>query len=319
MGPLIQVLYSSLEVSDLMHYLKNKLADNLAHVRLSGGILEVYNDTASGQALVDAWDEGHFKRGDVALQFSIDSTQLCADRPSEAWFFIWVIHNLPLNMLYKKAYLIPGAIVPGLKKPWDINSFMFPLLYHIAILQCKGLTLYDVFLGTLIQYCPLVVFRMADSPDSAFMSRMVGHSGCVGCCLYCNMPTRHCAGDSQYYPAMNHLDNYHIDGSSHLDISDEDFEMFREGLPGKYRVNLDCLLAVNTQADFKTLCLALGLCKQTIFSSLPCQPLPVLSFFTMDIMHLSILNDPDPFIKLFTRKLDVYEPDDRVDWDWAIF
>jgi hypothetical protein len=39
----------------------------------------------------------------------------------------------------------------------------------------------------------------------------------------------------------------------------------------------------------------------------------------MDIMHLSVLNDPDLFIKLFTGKLDVYEPDDRADWDWAIF
>jgi hypothetical protein len=36
-------------------------------------------------------------------------------------------------------------------------------------------------------------------------------------------------------------------------------------------------------------------------------------------MHLSVLNDPNLFIKLFTGKLNVYEPDDRDDWDWAIF
>jgi hypothetical protein len=65
--------------------------------------------------------------------------------------------------------------------------------------------------------------------------------------------------------------------------------------------------------------LNLGLCKQTIFSGLPCQPLPVPSLFTMDLMHLSVLNNPDLFIKLFTGKLDVYEPDDRASWDWAIF
>jgi hypothetical protein len=39
----------------------------------------------------------------------------------------------------------------------------------------------------------------------------------------------------------------------------------------------------------------------------------------MDIMHLSVLNNPDLFIKLFTGKLDFYEPDDRASWDWAIF
>ena len=133
------------------------------------------------------------------------------------------------------------------------------------------------------------------------------------------MPSRHRTGDSHYYPAMNLPDNYNVDGCSHPDISDEDLESFREGLPGKYRQNLDCLLTASTQADFKTLRLAVGLCKQTIFSGLPCQPLPVPSLFTLDIMHLSVLNDPNLFIKLFTGKLNVYEPDDRADWDWAIF
>ena len=56
-----------------------------------------------------------------------------------------------------------------------------------------------------------------------------------------------------------------------------------------------------------------------LYSGLPCQPLPDLSLFTMDIMHLSILDDPDLFIKLLTGKLNVYEPDNRAEWDWAIF
>ena len=319
MGPVIQAMYGSQEVADSMHYLERRLADNLDRSKLSGGMLDIYDDTASGQALIDAWDEGHIKRGDVVLQFSIDGAQLRADRPSEAWFFIWVIHNLPPSMRYKKAFVIPGAIVPGPKKPWDIDSFMFPSLYHIAALQREGLTLYDVSLGSVIRSRLLVVFRTADSPGSAFMSGMVGHSGRVGCRLYCDMPSRHRSGDSHYYPAMNLPENYDVDGCGHPDVSDDDLEMFREGLPEKYAQNLDCLLTANTQTDFKTLRLALGLCKQTIFSGLPCQPLPVPSLFTMDIMHLSVLNDPDLFIKLFTGKLDVYEPDDRADWDWAIF
>ena len=196
---------------------------------------------------------------------------------------------------------------------------MFPLLYHITTLQHEGLNVYDTLMGTIVRSRLLVVFGTADSPGSAFMSGMVSHSGRVGCCLYCNMPSRHRAGDSHYYLAMNRPENYDIDGSSHPDVSDEDLESFREGLPEKYKENLSYLLAANTLTDFKALCLALGLSKQTIFSSLPCQPLLVLSLFTMDIMHLSVLNDPDLFIKLLTGKLDVYEPNDRADWDWAIF
>jgi hypothetical protein len=320
MGPVIQAMYGSREVAESMHYLERKLAANVTSARLGGGMLDFYDNTASGQALLDAWTEGRIKRGNIALQFSIDGAQLRADRPSEAWFFIWVIHNLPPNMRYKKAFVIPGAIVPGPGKPWDIDSFMFPSLYHISALQREGLIVYDASLGTLVQSRPLVIFGTADSPGSAFMSGMVGHSGRVGCRLYCDMPSRRRMGDSHYYPAMNRPHNYSVNGCCHPDVSDEALEEFQKDLPGKYKQNLDCLLARSTTlVDYRLLCLALGLCKPTIFSGLPCQPLPVPSLFTMDIMHLSVLNDPDLFIKLFTGKLDVYEPDDRDDRDWAIF
>ena len=306
MGPVIQAMYSSRTVAESMHYLERKLVENVdLHARLGGGMLDFYDDTASGQALLDAWTVGHIKRGDVALQFSIDGAQLRADRPSEAWFFIWVIHNLPPNMRYKKVFVIPGAIVPGPGKPWDIDSFMFPSLYHIAALQREGLSIYDASLSSMVQSRPLVILGTADSPGSAFMSGMVGHSGRVGCRLYCDMPSRRRMGDGHYYPAMNRPHDYDVDGCCHPDVLDEALDDFQKGLPVKYKQNLDCLLAGSTTlTDYRLLRLALGLCKQTLFSGLPCQPIPVPSLFTMDIMHLSVLNDPDLFLKLFTGKLE---------------
>jgi hypothetical protein len=183
-GPVIQAMYGSRGVADSMHYLERKLTDNLEHTRLNGGsMLDFYDNTASGQALLDTWNVGDLKRGDVALQFSIDGAQLHADRPSEAWFFIWVIHNLPPNMRYKKAFVIPGAIVPGPSKPWDINLFMFPSLYHIAALQREGLTVYDASLGTLVQSRPLVVFGMANMSrfPLALSPKMKKTRSCTSC------------------------------------------------------------------------------------------------------------------------------------------
>jgi hypothetical protein len=98
MGPVIQAMYSSHDVAESMHCLERKLVENIDPTRLSRGILDFYDDMASGKALLDAWVKGQIKRGNVTLQFSINSAQLCADRPSEAWFFIWVIHNLLPNM-----------------------------------------------------------------------------------------------------------------------------------------------------------------------------------------------------------------------------
>ncbi|KAH9050331.1 hypothetical protein EDB87DRAFT_1696966 [Lactarius vividus] len=103
-GPVIQALYSSHELAEKMHYLEKKLAENSDHARLNRGRLNSYDDIASGQALLDAWNKGDLKRDNVTLQFSIDGAQLRTDRPSEAWFFIWVIHNLPPAMRYKKAF-----------------------------------------------------------------------------------------------------------------------------------------------------------------------------------------------------------------------
>jgi len=45
----------------------------------------------------------------------------------------------------------------------------------------------------------------------------------------------------------------------------------------------------------------------------------VPSIFTMDIMHLTVLNDPDLFLKLFTGKINIYPPDNKATWDWAVF
>lgn len=39
----------------------------------------------------------------------------------------------------------------------------------------------------------------------------------------------------------------------------------------------------------------------------------------MDLMHLSVLNEPNLFVKLFTGRLDCYELNDQSTWDWAVF
>ena len=71
-GPVIQAFYGSREVAEHMHYLEKKLAENLGIAAATGGNLAVYDDTACGQELLDAWRDGCFQKIDIALQFSID-------------------------------------------------------------------------------------------------------------------------------------------------------------------------------------------------------------------------------------------------------
>jgi hypothetical protein len=166
---------------------------------------------------------------------------------------------------------------------------------------------------------PAVVFATADSPGCASMAGTVGHSGKFSCRLYCDMPGRRWQGDTHYYPVMNQPREYDVQGCCHADITTGDLHGFRCDLPRKYNENLAFLLASRNPVEYKSRRLNVGLCKQTLLSGLPRQPVPVPNIFTMDIMHLSVLNDPDLFMKLFNGKLDVYEPDNRSSWDWAIF
>lgn len=124
-GPVIQAFYGSRETADQMHYLERSLASNVDRVRANGGRLDTYNDVSCGKDLLDAWNAGTFGKSDVALQLSIDGAQLRPDQASEVWVFIWIIHNLPPGLRYKKRFVIPGAIVPGPDKPKFIDSYLF--------------------------------------------------------------------------------------------------------------------------------------------------------------------------------------------------
>jgi hypothetical protein len=309
--PVIQAFYGSCDMAEHMHHLERSLTANADCAWCAGGKLDKYDDISCGKDILYAWESGALRKSDVALQLSIDGAQLRADQASEAWVFIWIIHNLPPSLHYNKCFIIPGAIVPGPKKPGDIDSFLFPLLCHVAALQREGLCIYDASMNTFVADSrPLIIFATADSLGRAAMSGMVGHSGKFGCCLYCDMPSWHCKSDSHYYPAMHQPHNYAVAGCHHPDVRTEDLIRFCNGLDQKYRRNLNYLLEARNLDQHRTRHLNLGLCKQTLFSGMPHQPLPVPNLFTMDIIHSTVLNDPDLFRKLFTGKIDVYKPDD---------
>jgi hypothetical protein len=251
-GPVIQAFYGSRMYSKEMHYLEKKLAENYTTAATNGGKLAVYDDTACSQELLDAWGDGCFKKTDIALQFSIDGAQLRRDQQSEAWVFIWVIHNLPPEQRYKKTFVIPGAIIPGPNKPGDLDSFLFPSLYHVAALQREGLRVYDAHLDVVVpRATPIILFGTADSLGSAAMSGMVGHSGRYGCCLYCDMPGRRRDGDTHYYPAMQLPHAYAVSGCCHADVSVNDLVKYREDLPWKYTQNIKELLDLESEKVFK--------------------------------------------------------------------
>jgi len=183
-GPVLQAFYGSSETACHMHYLERKLGDNTTYVKNHNGAIEEYNDTSCSKDLLDAWAAGKFTKDDIALQISIDSAQLYRDKESDLWIFIWIVHNLPPDFHYKKSFVIPGP-----KKPKEIDLFLFPSLHHVSGLQREGLRLWDASTDSIVLRSKVsIIFATADGPGVASMSGMVGHIGKYGCRLYCEIP-----------------------------------------------------------------------------------------------------------------------------------
>jgi hypothetical protein len=315
-GPVLQAFYASPQIAAEMHYLEKRLTKISEQLRTHDGQMEYYDDTACSRNLLEAWASGRFTKDDIALQLSIDGAQLYRDKASDCWIFIWIIHNIHPGLRYTKSFVIPGGFVPGPNKPREIDSFLFPSLHHLAAIQHEGLKIFDASVSTVIQRSiPIIVVASADSPGAASMSGFVGHSGKQGCRLYCAITGRRREGDGHYFPVMSKPDTYAIPGCSHDDVTFKDLHKFRQNISATYEKNLQVLLSARNTSQYNKYRLETGLCKPTLFSGLITLGVP--GIFTMDLMHLSVLNDPDLLLGLWRGTIKCYPPDDVSTWDWA--
>ncbi|KAK1223041.1 hypothetical protein PQX77_014118 [Marasmius sp. AFHP31] len=134
--PWLQAFYRSVKTAELMHYRERETAELLKYAAENQGRIRTYNDTICGKNYLDGVQAGKIRKQDIVLQASQDGAQIYPeDKDSDCWFAIHIIHNLSPHLRYKKQFVMPTTIVPGPKKPKNIDSFMFPSAYHIAAVQ----------------------------------------------------------------------------------------------------------------------------------------------------------------------------------------
>ena len=317
LGPIIQALYGSPEIAEKMHYREQATTEILDYARTHNGKVKEYNDTTCGRDYLEAVEDGRIKSDDVLVQLSLDSAQLYRDKESDCWIFVYIIHNLPPDLRYKKKFVIPAGFIPGPLKMKDGDSFLYPILYHISALQNEGLRIWDSSIQRHIPHSTPFVFVTADGPAMSMVSGMVGHSGRYGCCLYCGLPGRRRERDGHYYPAMLKPNTYDVTGCNHDDVMLSDLRRYKQDVSTRYHDNLFKLLNADNPTQFKERRLETGLCKQTIFSGLRFS-LGIPNIFPLDVMHLVNLNDPDLLLGLWRGTMKVYPPDSLEFWDWRV-
>lgn len=79
------------------------------------------------------------KKDDVLMQLSLDSAQLYCDKKLDCCIFMYIIYNLAPDLHNKKRMVIFTGFISGPEKMKDRDFFLYPIFYHIAMLQNKCL------------------------------------------------------------------------------------------------------------------------------------------------------------------------------------
>lgn len=192
----------------------------------------------NGRDYLNAVQEGRIRKRDTVLLMLMDGAQLYESKQSDCWIYIWVVLNLAPDLRYKKQHILPAGFIPGPNKPKNVDSFLFPGLYHVAALMKEGLPIWDAVDDTIFVSKPFVHLGTADGPGMQYLNRLTGHSGAYGCCLYCPVKGRH--KGNHYYPALLKPLSYDVPGSNHLDVNPTHLPI---GQSNEYRKGLNIVLA----------------------------------------------------------------------------
>ena len=316
LGPLLQALYRDPRSAKDMSYRRMRTREIIRELQQNDGSLECFEDFLHGREYLEAIRAGRITDDDILLMLSIDGAQLYAHKSSDCWICIWVIFEQAPEIWYKVKHVLPAFTIPGPHKPKNMDSFLFPSLYHLSALQREGLTIWDALRQVIFVSHPFFALGTADGPAMAYLNGLVGHHGKLGCRLYCSLTGRHKPGGPHYYPALFKPLGYNVEGCDHDDIS---YATLPTSSLNTYHDNLRYLMASPNESQYKKRRLETGISKPSIFLGLSeNKSLPVPSCFGSDIMHLLSLNIPDLLINLWRGTFDCDKKDDRTNWDWAV-
>jgi hypothetical protein len=315
-GPLLQALWRDPSSAQRFYYRRWKTWEIIAELQQNSGHLSSYDDFFYGSDYLENVKNGRIRDDDIVLMLSIDGAQLYAHKASDCWIYIWIIMDFSPDERYKKAHVLPGGFIPGPNKPKNMDSFLFPGLHHLCVLQKEGLVIWDAFKDRIFNSNPFLGLDTADGPGMVYLDGFVGHHGKYQCRLYCPVPGRHKPNGPHYYPALLKPVDYVMPGCDHTDISHFVPLVTSQS---RYLENLRYLLESPNETQYKKRRLETGITKPSLFLGIPRERiLGVPGCFGSDIMHLASFNLGDLIIPLWRGVFDRDRDDPLSSWSWAV-
>jgi len=316
-APQLQSLWRHPESAEKMCYCEQRTHRIFQELQRNDGLVDTYDDVFCSQAYLDVVTQNKIQQNDILLMLLIDGAQLYKSKDSDCWIYIWIVLNLSPEYRYKKKHVLPGAIIPGPKKPKIIDSFLFPGLHHLSAIQQEGLRIWDAsqdreFISRLFLF-----LACADGPGLLTLSNFIGHQGKNSCWMLC--PLNGCRKPSapQYYPVLLKPNNYNVRGCDNPDVDVYDIGPSN---PHVYIQHLLHLLNSPTQRVYETQHLETGIVGPSILLGLQPELIQgIPEVFSSEMMHLSGANMAALWLDLWRGKFDCAPTDNQANWDWAIF
>jgi hypothetical protein len=116
----------------------------------------------------------------ISRSASTDGFAPFKKRKHTAWILLIFNYNLPPEQRFRKDNILCVGIIPGPKKPWNADSFIYPLVRELLELAI-GVSAYDALSRSLFVLRAYLITGFGDIPAVSMLMHMKGHNGLCPC------------------------------------------------------------------------------------------------------------------------------------------
>jgi len=117
---------------------------------------------------------------DIALGFATNGFAPFKKRKQTMWILLVFNYNLPPDQHFQQDNILCVGIIPGPKKPWDADLFIYPLVQELLKLAVS-VSAYDALSHSIFTLHTYLITAFGDIPAVSMLMNMKGHNGASPC------------------------------------------------------------------------------------------------------------------------------------------
>ncbi|KAF5315316.1 hypothetical protein D9619_007521 [Psilocybe cf. subviscida] len=181
--PRLIALASNSQTAEAMTYRANHRPGTTSSAKTDIFDGSHYQSLRHKDVILDDVNRGHqffSDNRDIALGLSTDGFAPFKRRKNTAWPLILFNYNLPPDKRFHIEQILALGVIPGPKKPHDIDSFLWPAILEFLELA-KGVRAFDALSLSIFLLRAYLIAVFGDIPAVSLLMHMKGHNGIVPC------------------------------------------------------------------------------------------------------------------------------------------